>query len=147
MAWKLIRKLMILIMDLVILVLIEVQVNDMTSTSFHTSSLPISLHHPFKLDKLYSIFPICFEKKIKKCKKLQKREGLLEHSSCVLDAFRHCVRKINPLDPMHEVLATIELLCQIEYHKKDNEENKEPTTFYTFGECLVRQYKAYIRKY
>ena len=150
MAWKSIRILMILIMDLVILILIEVQAIDMPSTYFHPSSLPISLHHPFKLDRVYISFPICFESKIKQCKKLSEKEDLFGHSLCVLNAFQHCVWKMDPSDSMHEVSTTIKLLCLKEYRQhiqKNNEETTEPTTFYNFGECLVQQYKGHFRKH
>ena len=48
MTMKLMKNLMLVMMDLAILMLIEVQA-DLTSNSFHLSSLMISFSHSFKL--------------------------------------------------------------------------------------------------
>lgn len=44
------RKILVLMLDLVIFILTNIQANGMTSTSFQTSSLQTPPHHPLKLD-------------------------------------------------------------------------------------------------
>ena len=50
MAKKFLRKLMVVMMDLIILILGDMGANDLTPTSFHFSSHPILTRLPSKLD-------------------------------------------------------------------------------------------------
>ncbi len=64
--------------ELVIFILVEVQANDLTSTSFHPSSLPILLSHSSKLDNVATTVYICFRRKVDSCEETL-RIPLLEH--------------------------------------------------------------------
>lgn len=47
--------------DLVVIILVEVQANELISTSFHPSSLRIMFPRPSKLDSEKTIFHTCLE--------------------------------------------------------------------------------------
>lgn len=61
------RKLLMGMMVLVIIMSIEVQAIDIISTTFHLSSISISLPHLSKLDYFSREFHNCFTKKITRC--------------------------------------------------------------------------------
>jgi hypothetical protein len=71
MAWF-IRKLMVVMMDLIVLILVEVQANELSSTFFHPSSLPISLH-PLELDIYHKTLYSCLDKRVTKCEEKHER--------------------------------------------------------------------------
>ena len=56
------RKVMVVMMDLIIIILVEVQANDLTSISFHPASLLISLPLLSKVDKVQGLVYICLDK-------------------------------------------------------------------------------------
>jgi hypothetical protein len=74
MARKCFRQLRVAMMDLVILLLIQVQANDLTSTSFHPSSLPIPLPHPSELDIMRGPLYDCISLKLEDCEKQHKKK-------------------------------------------------------------------------
>jgi hypothetical protein len=62
MARKFMRKVMVVMMDLIIIILVEVQANDLTSISFLPASLLISLPLLSKPDKVQGLVYICLDK-------------------------------------------------------------------------------------
>jgi hypothetical protein len=64
MAWKCIRTLMVVVMELVILIL-EVQTNDLAPTYFSLSVLPIRYLHSSKPEKVREPLYKCLENEIK----------------------------------------------------------------------------------
>lgn len=75
MAWKFLRNHMMVMMDLVILMLVEVQANEVSSTFFHLSSLPISLP-PVELDNNHETIYSYLKERFAFCEeKLKKRRG------------------------------------------------------------------------
>ena len=169
MTKKFMRKLVVVLLDLVILVLIEVQANDMASTSFHTSSLPISLPFPFKLDNEQLPFSICFEEKIEECKKTVVHH--LDQQLCVVVGFSNCERRIHPDDPMLYEVSIVEKLCRIArmaHFRNNMNENKpfvpnhsgqlwiaskrikgkkikQPLKLFDHGGCLIEKYERNIK--
>ena len=115
---KFIRILVVVMLDMVILLLIEVQTNDMAFTFFHTSSLPILLPRPFKLDKVQGPFSVCFGKTIEESKKIN---DYFEHQFCVFEGFYNCMWEMHPHDPLLKTVDSIESVClskHLEYIKK-----------------------------
>ena len=88
MARKCFRQLMLAKMDLVILLLIQVQANDLTSTSLHPSSLPIPLLHPYELDNmpLYDFISL----KLETCEEWYKRVHIGLLVGCVIESYDTC---------------------------------------------------------
>lgn len=68
MAWKCIRMLTVVMMELLILIL-EVQTNDLTPTSFSHSALPIQHVHSSKLDRVEEPLKTCFEDWLHHCRR------------------------------------------------------------------------------
>ena len=62
------KNLMLVMIDLSILVFTEVQA-DLTSMSFHLSSLPISSSHPFKSENMERTFTTCLKNMLKDVRK------------------------------------------------------------------------------
>ena len=108
---------MVLIIVFLICILFGVHANDPISTSFNRSSLPISLPRPFKLDKVHSQFSLCLKKKVE-----AQNENLnvhsLDKSIFFFESFIHCMRKMQPHDPMYKKATDAYILC-IEKHGED----------------------------
>ena len=96
------KNLMLVMIDLSILVFTEVQA-DLTSMSFHLSSLPISSSHPFKSENMERTFTTCLKKYVEGCKKVKKEEFLLIHASCVIQSFTRCILE----DPIYQSLQML----------------------------------------
>jgi hypothetical protein len=76
---------------LVILVLIEVQANNLSPSTFHSSSLPISLPLPSKLNDVQGPFYLCLESFIKGCSKDQKSRRV-RYLTCIKTT--QCIRRL-----------------------------------------------------
>lgn len=84
---------------IVFVILIFVKVQAMAFTTFHRSSFPILLPHPFKLDIVESLFFICIEEKVEKCKEIIETHPK-KSAKCVVESFKQCVEKA----PLHDEL-------------------------------------------
>jgi hypothetical protein len=74
MAWKVLRKLMVVRMVLVILILVELQANDLASASFesfHPSPPSTPLPDHFKSYKVQGPFHNCLVERLKSCEDLK----------------------------------------------------------------------------
>ena len=61
------RKLSVVMLELVILTLVEAKANYLASTFLHPSSLPILLSHHSKIDNVEEPFHNCLKKKFEGC--------------------------------------------------------------------------------
>ena len=86
------RKLLMMIY-FCIRVLVKVQANDLVSTSFHPSSLPILLPHPSQLDNMKSIFHICLEENMERCENLREEPDNRFFALCILKNYKYCTVK------------------------------------------------------
>lgn len=79
-------KLMRTLMMSIILILIKVQANDLSSISYHPSSLPILLSHPSVLDNYNPRGPLhtCLGRKFQHCE--EKKDPEL-FAKCIIDEF------------------------------------------------------------
>ena len=82
------RELMTVIIDLAILIVVEVQANDPSSSSFHLSSHLISPSHPFNLDYEHLVFSTCLLENVERCKKIKAQVPELTYAFCVINSFR-----------------------------------------------------------
>ena len=99
---KLMRENLLGMMVLVILILIEVQATDHTSTSFHLSSVPIPFSHLSKLDFANLDLRNCIDKQHELC---VKKSGI-EYGNCLKRGFRICLElPKSQLDPEYKELA------------------------------------------
>ena len=99
---KLMRENLLGMMVLVILILIEVQATDHTSTSFHLSSVPIPFSHLSKLDFANLDLRNCIDKQHELC---VKKSGI-EYGNCLTRGFRICLElPKSQLDPEYKELA------------------------------------------
>ena len=99
---KLMRENLLGMMVLVILILIEVQATDHTSTSFHLSSVPIPFSHLSKLDFANLDLRNCIDKQRELC---VKKSGI-EYGNCLTRGFRICLElPKSQLDPEYKELA------------------------------------------
>lgn len=89
MAGKCIRKLMLIMIELIVLIIIEVKGNNPTPPSLGPTSFPISLH-VFQLDQSHN--HICLEKTVQKC---EKYPHILYVEDCIIDNIFPCLFK-NP---------------------------------------------------
>ena len=119
--------------DLSILVFIEVQA-DLTSISFHLSSLPISSSHPFKYENMERTFTTCLKKYVEGCKKVKKEEFLLIHASCIIQSFTRCILE----DPIYQKASNAESIRSKQF--------KEHKKIILFGDCLLQWYGQDLRK-
>ena len=96
---KLMREIFLGMMVLVILILIEAQATDHTSTSFHLSSVPIPFSdHLLKLDFANLDLRNCIDKQHELC---VKKSGI-EYGNCLTRGFRICLElPKSQLDPEH----------------------------------------------
>lgn len=67
---KFISKFMAMMTNLIVLILVEEQANDLIPTSFHSSSFPILVYFPSKLDNVQELLYYCLESNIKRCQTL-----------------------------------------------------------------------------
>ena len=84
--------------ELVIFILVEVQANDLTSTSFHPFSLPILPSHSSKLDNVATTVYICFRRKVDGCEEaIQKAyptfRAQMTNDMCIAEIFLYCLKK------------------------------------------------------
>ena len=88
---------------LVILGLIEVQANNLSPTTFHSSSLSISLPLPSKLNDVRGPFYLCLESFIKGCSKDQKSRRV-RYLTCVGGAYPKCFHNLKDYkdDPVYK---------------------------------------------
>lgn len=87
-------------MVLVLFIHVKVQAKDLAFTTFHPSSLPIMLPHPFKLDNVQRPFTICIEEKAEKCKEMIETKPK-ESAICVIKSFKQCAEET----PLHDIMA------------------------------------------
>ena len=109
MTWKLMRNFMVVMMNLIILIIIEVQANELSSTFFHHSSLPISLR-PSELDNNNGALYNCYETKFKHCEE-KYRADPESFASCIFISSMVCAMKYKD-DPMFEKYRRQVLLCE-----------------------------------
>ena len=64
------RKLMMVMMYWAIFFLVKVPANDITSASFHHSSVPISLPYSSKLDNILETIHVCLRDRVERCELL-----------------------------------------------------------------------------
>ena len=117
MTCKFMRKLVVVMIDLIILIIIiEVQANELSSTFFHHSSLPISLR-PLELDNNHVTLYNCHETKFKDCEEKQLGwDTPVPFATCILLSSGFCASKY-PDDPMFEIYRHEFILCvQKHYH-------------------------------
>jgi hypothetical protein len=119
MASKRIKKLMVVIMELLVLVLLKVQANDLAHISFPPSSPPIQLHHfselgkvqinnlaptsfrpsplpimdphSFELDEVQGTMHTCVANVIQDCE--IKWQHTYHYGFCLLDGFQQCMHQ------------------------------------------------------
>ena len=84
-------KLIMMMTDLVIFILVDVQANEQTLTSFHSSLLRSPLPLPSKLDDVQGPFYLCLESFITGCSKDQKQKRYL-YLVCIAGAYPKCFR-------------------------------------------------------
>lgn len=74
---------MAIMTNLIILILVEVQGNYLIPTSFHSSSFPIFVCFPSKLDNVQELFYYCLESNIKRysstIKKKKKKMSVMQY--------------------------------------------------------------------
>ena len=110
-----------IVVMIVFVILIFVQVQAMAFTTYHRSSLPILLPHPFKIDTVERLFSICIEEKVEKCKEIIETHTE-KSAECVVESFKQCAEEA----PRHDQLSfkamegvvcvpfrKIRLLCEI----------------------------------
>ena len=83
---------MAIMTNLIILILVEVQGNYLIPTSFHSSSFPIFVCFPSKLDNVQELFYYCLESNIKRYSSTIKRKDV-RHAICVTRIYRSCLPK------------------------------------------------------
>ena len=101
-------KLIMMMTDLVIFILVDVQANEQTLSSFHSSSFRSPLPLPSKLDDVQGPFYLCLESFITGCSKDQKQKRYL-YLVCIAGAYpkfqnafvttkimktTHCIRRL-----------------------------------------------------
>jgi hypothetical protein len=92
---KCIGKVILVIMELLIPILVQVHANDLASTSFGPSSLPIHVSDVFELDKVQGPMEECLRPQIKYCKRerwLHEDQGLYDR--CIHYSFLNCMHHI-----------------------------------------------------
>jgi hypothetical protein len=90
MAWKCIRTLMLVVMELVILIL-EVQTNDLAPTYFSPSVLPIRYLHSSKPEKVREPLHKCLGNEIKGCEQLRAwPRSSIQFEICIFKGFTKC---------------------------------------------------------
>lgn len=89
---KFISKFMAMMTNLIVLILVEEQANDLIPTSFHSSSFPILVYFPSKLDNVQELLYYCLESNIKRCSNTIKKQRV-RHAICVTRSYRSCLLK------------------------------------------------------
>lgn len=136
MGKKFMRKFKVVMMGLVILILVGVgvQANDLTSTSFHPSSLQTPQPYTFELNNMDSEFFICLEHHMETYNLI--KVDLDNDMINVIWNFAFYMGKIHPHDPMHHKVIDANLLCIKKYgrHKFD------------VGNCSIQWYEEHRNK-
>lgn len=123
------RKLLMGMMVLVIIMSIEVQAIDIISTTFHLSSISISLPHLSKLDYFIANFIIALQKKLHVVPTWNLIWGDWQ---CFILGFHICIdKRVNLGDPDYQVALRCLHAC-----------NKREKTFaFYYGICLLAFYQ------
>ena len=132
---KLMRENLLGMMVLVILIFIEVQATDHTSTSFHLSSVPIPFSHLSKLDFANLDLRNCIDKQHELC---VKKSGI-EYGNCLTRGFRICLElPKSQLDPEYDDTIKSLHFGRREVIEKDGNH---------FGVCLLGCHKRNAKKH
>ena len=81
-------------MVVIIFIFIKVQANDLTTTTFYSSPLPISLSHPSKLDNSRGTFLTCLDAKFKDCEEKLKALNVERFAKCILRGYQECTGSV-----------------------------------------------------
>lgn len=106
MARKCIRKLILVLMELLIIpILVQIlHANDLPPTSFRPSSLPILLPQFSELDNVLGPLGKCLKTRTKDCKKRSAELGDLNYERCVERSYVDCMDDVeeheDPIYPM-----------------------------------------------
>jgi hypothetical protein len=119
MVMKCVRKQMVVVMML-ILILLDVQANDLASTSFSLSSPPIMLPYSFELDEATGATHKCIADKIEGCPSSKRIWPFpdSEYEICVIGSLRGCfLHFYTHVDPpiykvvMKRIMACVKANC------------------------------------
>ena len=103
MTSKIMRKYLVVIMDLIICILVEVQGNELSSTFFPHSSLPFLL--PFtELDSDHGTIYNCLEENFAICEEKLKGGHDVLFTTCILTSTLSCMGEKNKDDPILEIV-------------------------------------------
>ena len=102
MASRFMIKLMVAIMESIIFIAVKVQANDLTTTRYHSSSLPIPISHSSKLDTIEKQFINCVLVELEICENGYK-EDREKYVECAIKHFANCIVQ-KMLDLKHPVL-------------------------------------------
>jgi len=138
MAMKCIGKVILVIMELVIPIFVQVHANDIASTSFGPSSLPIQVSNVFELDKVQGPMGECLQPQIKYCKRERRlHEDQWFYERCIQYSFQHCLHRIrgNEDPTMTPLSKTCTSDCARQKHK----------SIIHIQTCLLECYEEYIQ--
>jgi hypothetical protein len=111
MAMKCIKKLMLVMMELVIFIIVELHGSDPIHFSHNPAPVPTSLH-AFQNDDTYN--QLCLESTVEKCEKIQK---LIDLENCVVRNLFSCLFK-HPIHVPLKVRFTIPRKCILECFRR-----------------------------
>jgi hypothetical protein len=138
MASKCIKKIMLVMMKFLILIILKVQANNLSSTSFSPSALPVLYPQSSKLDEVKPTIHTCFANGIKGCEKTWPLHNLFIHhvlgfESCLIKV--HIIRwvKQHAKEEMNEEHFECIVRCAI------NHSNIKP--------CFTKCYEEHIESH
>lgn len=122
-------------MLLVIFSLIEVQATDLTFTTFHLSSIPVTFPPLLELDSMFPKFDICYTDELNDCQDFSKEIDLEKLGKCVIYSFDLCLSiSRHPSDLHYQAAKQCLLPCN---------EPKIKLAFHE-GICLFVCYRRHI---
>ena len=89
------KELMVVMMHWAIFFLVEVPAKDISTASFHHSSVPILLPYSSKLDNILEPMHVCLRRRVERCYGHTNVENPGPHALCVITQFRSCLAEPN----------------------------------------------------
>lgn len=134
MARRATEKIVVAMTELVILILVEVQANYLTFTSFNPSSLPTNFPHHTKLNNVPKLFHKCVEEEVVNCIASLKIPHKHRNAICIIRCFRICM--VNPIfknDPAYHTAKS----CYVD-------RIKTKAKGILFANCILRCYRELV---
>jgi len=141
MVRKCVRNLPVLIMEVLILIVLNVQANDLASTSFYPSSPPILLPYSFELDRAKGDIHECLTNEIEGCKssKTTWPSSDIKYSYCIFRSFKKCLNEFPRHPIMRPIIKDCFLVCAIKLET-------EQRYIAGFTSCLLKCYEEHVKK-